>query len=428
MDSKTLIESAVAFGRTCQSPRTSFLHLYAGDAGGDAIPFYENFCFALALVKQKTSEGVFEGMELFERLFAFQAPSSFPWAGNVPVYLHDFPRCWNPFQPLRIAPLIKLLLREYSRVLPASFKQKAKDFLDALLTSAVLRHKEKPYLGIWERRLLALQGKEVLPEQVLNSTDLVEELITAQLQNKSGAFASALIHPTMGVYIGPSAQEAQDGCEPKPTVLDWWVKRSCAKPHPLQIELAALSPEPHEASFESSTVAGWCIQKREADALSFAKESPAGSDLLALRWIWQGTEKLHSLVLPTKTALVKIEEIEGGVTASIELPELAAVTENDLFEVGIYCDLSTHLTVEGKQASVFNLNDEIHLITPTKTFVLSFSLKEGEGEFLGHLMRANRPFQTACKGALQHEAFDWYLALRTLRRSPRANIEIKLIG
>jgi hypothetical protein len=271
----------------------------------------------------------------------------------------------------------------------------------------------------------------VLPEQAANSVDLVEELITAQLQGKPGAFASLVIHPMMGVYVGPSAREAQEGPEPKPSLLDWWMKgRGGKKPHPLQIELAALIAEPQEASLEPVTLAGWRIQKREADALSFAEESPSGSDVLALRWIWQGREKLHSLVLSTKTAFVRIEEIEGGVSASIDLPELDVVTENDLFEVGIYCDLSSDLqvTIGGKRASVFNLGEVIHLTTPAKTFALTFALQEGEGEFLGHLMRANRPFQTACKGELQHEAFDWYLALRTLRRSPKARVSVKLLG
>ena len=41
-------------------------------------------------------------------------------------------------------------------------------------------------------------------------------------------------------------------------------------------------------------------------------------------------------------------------------------------------------------------------------------------------LRANRPAQTACKGDLLYEAFDWRVAMRTLRRSPDCLIAVSM--
>lgn len=111
---------AVAAGRKRQSPRTGFVHLFAADeTATDTVPIYENFCFALALFRQKTGESVLEGKELIERLLAFQTET-----GSFPIYLHDYPRCWDPLMPLKIASLLLILVRHFSPVLGEELREK----------------------------------------------------------------------------------------------------------------------------------------------------------------------------------------------------------------------------------------------------------------------------------------------------------------
>ena len=89
-------------------------------------------------------------------------------------------------------------------------------------------------------------------------------------------------------------------------------------------------------------------------------------------------------------------------------------------EVGLYCNLSrqTQVLVEGKKANAFERSESVQISTDELTIDVEFALLEGEGEFFGHISRSNRPFQKACKGSLIYEAFDWKIALRTLRRGP----------
>ena len=112
------VDLALAACRKRQSPRTGFVHLFAGEESSpDTIPIYENFLFAFALFRQKTAESVLEGKELVERLIGFQTE-----CGNFPTYLHDFPRCWDHSLPLKVAPIAVQLLRAFGSVLGAELK------------------------------------------------------------------------------------------------------------------------------------------------------------------------------------------------------------------------------------------------------------------------------------------------------------------
>src|SRR3990167_7288503 len=93
------IDLAVTAGRKRQSPRTGFVHMHPDEAASDTIPIYENFCFVLALFRQKTAESVSEAKQLLERLLCFQTSN-----GNFPLYIHDYPRCWDLLLPLKLGP------------------------------------------------------------------------------------------------------------------------------------------------------------------------------------------------------------------------------------------------------------------------------------------------------------------------------------
>ena len=408
---------SVQLARACLSQRTGFIHLFAGQPGGDAIPIYENFCFAIALIRQKTVQGVQDGKDLLLRLYPFQVAEG-AWYGNFPLYLHEYPRCFSPIQPLCIAALIQQLLRDFSHVLNEDFKNQTKRVLEKLIECARRRREEKAFDSIWERRYLALIRQSTPMNEGQSSSDWAEELITSQLLEENTLKISQLIHPALRIYCGPSEREEQDCGEPRFNRLEAWAGRS-SPPHPEHLKSVAVSKPNPPHDLWSGEIGGWQVRQGDGFALSFAMQPAKG---LALRYIWAG-RTIHSLAVPTFDAKLAIEEDERGVVVHFDLPERSEVEENDLFEAALFCDLSeeTLIRIDNKIATQFFFGQEVQIQTPDRSVRLLFDLEEGAGDFVGQISRSNRPFQ------IQKEvAYDWKIALRTLRRSVRARLRLRL--
>ncbi len=355
------LDLALTAGRKRQSPRTHLIH------DEETIPLYENFCFALALFRQKTTESVTEGKELIERLLAFQTAE-----GHFPIYLHDFPRCFDFQHSLRIAPILIYLLRLFGGVL-GELKPK----IESTLRSILAKRPEKP---AWQNRVRACLGEPLLPVDTapFSPAEWTDWLITAQL---AGQTHFSIPYDT---ELQLFQFDVQEKGEPRPNPIEWLLAEPHFSPrllrdHPHQILCAPLFP------------------------ISFTPQTPPDS---SFRLFWKG-KTLHSLVAPSLV---------------FNLPEAVEISRNDLFEAALFCDISseTELFVEGRKATAFRLGDRVTIQTPTRTIHLVFELTEGSGDFCGHIFRANRPSQI-CKG---YEAYDWQIGLRTLRRSGPAQIKI----
>ena len=387
--SKRAVDLAVSAGRKRQSSRTGFVHLFPNEEAADTIPIFENFCFAMALFRQKSVESILEGKELIERLLAFQTPE-----GNFPIYLHDFPRCYDNWMGLKIAPILLQIQRRFGNVVGADLKEKIGIAYERLMKFAEQRNRPP----LWEHRYLKLQGKEssFTPE---SHEEWFQWLVSEQLE--SSAIRPKLpYHPAFQAFTG--GPEAQEKGEPRPVAIEWALAEKqgfserLLRDHPAVLQSAILFPIDVELNvFPSSPY--FLI--------------PEGSRLL-----WKGG-KLHSFSAPDG----KMKE-SGKIF--YDLSEPALEEKRDLIEAAVFCDLSseTVVTIGGKRGTVFRLGDSIEIRTPELTIELRFDLVEGEGDFCGQISRANRPAQTACKGALLYEAFDWRIAVRTLRRSPRCQI------
>lgn len=223
-----LIDLSILAARKRQSPRTKFVHLYNGEEAFDTIPLYENFCFAFALLRLKTAEGVGEGRELIDRLLAFQTAE-----GNFPIYLHDYPNTWDPYLALKVAPFLIHAGRMFSFL-----KQK----FEEPLQRALLRRRELP--PIWENRLRACLGEEILPIDTssFSAEEWREHIITAQLLSQD-AFPIPY-NSQLQMFLGAAPQEKG---EPKPFPIEWALaeghySKRLVKDHPGQILAAALFP------------------------------------------------------------------------------------------------------------------------------------------------------------------------------------------
>jgi hypothetical protein len=133
-------------------------------------------------------------------------------------------------------------------------------------------------------------------------------------------------------------------------------------------------------------------------------------------YFWSG-QTLHSLE-PSQKNL----QACSASALIYQFSENMEIGRGDLFEACMYCDFSeeTEIFINGQKGTTFWLGDLVEIRVPEKIIELKFDLVEGVGDFCGHIFRANRPSQV-CKG---HEAYDWQIGLRTLRRSPSAQIRI----
>jgi len=388
---KRAIDLALNAGRKRQSPRTGFVHFYPSEEDAcDTIPLFENFCFAFALLRQKNVESILEGKGILERLLFFQTSE-----GNFPLYLHDYPKCYDPMAGLNISPILVQTLRHFGAVIGAELKGRIGAAIERIVSFSGGRSRPP----LWEHRLAKLKGERgnfspVSPEEWFH-------WLLSEQMGKGPISAKIPYHPRLQAFIGGA--ESQEKGEPRPLPIEWFLAEEegfserLLSDHPASLQASLFFPAEGIESLPSVSSA-WI---------------PEGS-----RFLWRGS-KLHSLCVPSGIFI-------GPGEILFSLVETPEWERGDLIEAALFSDLSpeTSIWVNGKRGTVFHFGDLVRIVTPTLSLDLRFELVEGRGDFCGQISRANRPAQTACKGALQYEAFDWRIALRTLRREPRCRIAL----
>lgn len=398
-----------------QSPRTGFVH-YSGlyEEHTDVIPLYENFCFVAALYRQKTVEAALEGKDLLERLLAFQTAE-----GNFPLYLHDFPKCKDRMQGLRIAPILIQLQRYFSSVLPFSLKESLTLAIEKILAFS----KDKAF-GPWQFRynMCAIGAPFIEPDPLqFSGADWAEWLISSQLSvdplicNFPNPF-----HSELQIFLNENSPQIQERFEPRVQLMEWILAEKSGKgfskrllqDHPLQMHLAAIWKAP--------------IFLDRNDEVEYAalympqSESSSSADLLRLFW---SSEKLNSFVAPNPGYAQICEINKNQWEILYDLPEEADQSHNDLFEALFYCNAApdVEVTINDQKGMVFGLQDQIRIKTADLEISFFAELLFGSGDFCGHLSQANRPFQADGKN---YRTYDWQVGIRTLRRTKDATLRV----
>ena len=383
---------ALAAGRKRQSPRTGFVHCFPGDERiADTIPIYENVCFALSLFRQKTSESVLEGRSLLERLLAFQGKD-----GNFPVYLHEFPKCRDASMSLKIAPLFVQIMRRFGSLLGAELKENMARSIELAIQFAA----DKELAPVWKHRYQALcnQSSHFSPSF---QEEWFEWIVSQQLLGQD--IGQVPYDRTLQVFLG--GMEFQEKGEPAVWPIEWALAESDGFSKRLLHDCAAVIRAAALFPFEHTP----CISP---DSYAVVV-GPQG-----VRWLWQG-ERLHSLSAPG--AHLCGDEIQFVLSGPPDCGKGAVI------EAALFCNLSpeTNVLIEGVQGTIFRLGDLIQIAAGDKIFEVQFELAEGEGDFIGQISRANRPAQTAAKGDLRYEVFDWQIGIRTLRRSVECRLSAR---
>ncbi len=408
---RLLVDLNLKAARKRQSSQTGYVHHCYENEGGDqhdTIPLCENFCFSLALLRSKQTDNLMEGMALLSKLLKFEVE------GNFPVYLHEFPQCKDRYLGIRLLPVLHGLKDFYS-IFPSELQTR----INQLVANIQCLNSELP--PFYEMIFKAYFEPEFLsPHQPTTGDHMGWALIAHHMAQSRGGSLNPL-HETLlqhwhpGLHTCVGAQE-QEKLEPKPTLYDLYLcdytrsypKRLLAD-HPVHLRASLIDSHPQRGVIERVLAIPYhhgVMHSRQPYAL-----------------YWNTLEHLHTLVCDPRqsTCHVKISPTQAHFSFQLK-PQLP---EEDEMEIAFFCDRHPAHQFTTK-ATTFQVGDEIEIISHEQRFKLVFSLAEGEGQFFGHIMPANRPMQTMAKGARRFEAFDWQISLRTIKRTEHCVLHAQL--
>ncbi len=386
-----VISLALAAGRSLQKKQTDFVH-YCHESEDlithDTIPTLENALFALALFRSRLSDHVLEGKAILEKLLAFEN------GGNFPVYLHEYPAQNDPYLSLRLLPIFYWITVDFSHVV-GDLKEKLLRCIDRILE----RKGECPSWAM--TRLAAFEGKIGVEPTTIHEWS--EALISLQIAQKKGAdiepmlkAALELWHSELSLYIGPAPQRHQWGKDPEITLFDlfmcqWQHKfpQRVSQTHPLHLKGALIRPQ--EVHFTEKLT-------------PFTHFAPEEESPLFIAW------ENHTFVLAKK---------QLAVSGSVDELVLTPPADEDM-GVNFYFDydLDHEILIDGKKATVFTASESLTINSKGLKITLRFTAEDGQ--YLGHIMRGNRPSQHLCRGENAFAAYDWRIVIRTvsLGKSP----------
>lgn len=362
------LELALKASRKRQSPLTGFIHFCheKTEYQWQVIPIYENFCFALTLLRTRLIDHVLEAKQLLTKLFSFQVN------GHFPVYLHEYPECRHGRLNDKLYPVIFYILKDFEPVIGDKLLGLLKQFIH-----------DNIYKGCDDPKT---------PDQ------WAEHLIYNQINHLSQQ--KAIFHWDFQALCYDQPQK-QEKTEPAVTLYDLFLgewagsySRRALQDHPSHLQGCLIYPYKGNLDFSVPSYSS-CYQ------------------------IWGDGNFTHSLVLETKGSIQEkadhciIKLADQSVEDEIEITYLVNIHEK------------TSLWIRDCKATTFQLGDTITIRSNPQTMHLSFSLIEGQGSFWGHIYQGNRKSQIY-KGENRFVAYDWVIGLRTVKREGPVKIQASL--
>lgn len=480
---KKNVEMAMKKGMALKSPFSGYLH-YTNEPLSPTdpvpIPVRENILYVLALLSTRTGENMILAKEMLGNLLHFQCPQG-ESKGNFPTYLHLFPHCPNRYLAADLLCPLFWIFHDFSTVLGATLREKLKSALQLLLEYCLEEDQRNParyplrfliassavaFGSIltcpeWVKRGEALFSEIGAPSPQWDPDNLalilLADLIVRQSVPERGddslwLHASHYWHPDLSYFCGIPVAEQQKGSEPLPRLLEAilgaYDEQLCRRLetdpvlalHAIVVRSLpiALLNEPccvrgETGSYGSQT---WYIETKKSSSRALMSKDGESSSVAAqkfapFRLLWGSAENIHSFVcqggLAEKIAFAVNESNsnEAMLTFSLGLPQENDEKENNR-EVCFYVDRHDELkiTVNGTVSTTFSLGDKIELRDERMAIDLEFSLIEGQGKLMGHLMPGNRPSQCDPNIRKSHKSCDWQLFLRTVARDGPCRIAV----
>lgn len=482
--SKLLGEWALAAGRLLQSEQTGYVHAYYGESQQVAhtIPLVENVLFALALLRSRLVEQVQEAKGILKGLLAFQNLNKENYYGNFPVYLHEYPVCKDPSIGLQLLAPFYWILKHFGHVLGSDLRGQLEQSARLALEYSISSHKIKPfpyslavrlaaaqlaYGCLWAKLEWQQEGEAQLEEfakkqlngwystahlgDILVGLQMVYPSLKNNLWSQLWHHLEYTWHHQTGCYVGPCVREWQEGEEPQTNLYDLYGgyfagqfsrRATLIRPYHLHGVLIQSSPDRFDAQLSSFTAEGqfkqqnwqivaspkWAYTLLEKKELSHPS---VDKTYTPFRLIWGDIHRMHSLVCQgggyekVQYQLFPDHSIELTYDLIDYLTEEERAPQREVeFFVDFHPDIL--FTLNGLTATTFELDQPITLSFGKSQMTIVFKLLEGEGNFLGHVMRGNRPSQVNHKGEKRFQAYDWTFFLRTIRRQSPCRLKVIL--
>lgn len=482
---KTLVEWAIAYGRKLQSSQTGYLHYYYHAQEDDvhqAIPVFENVCFALALLRSRLVENAQEAKKILEGILSFQQIDHPEFSGNFPFYLHEYPACKDRSLSIQLLSPFYWILKSFGHVLGQELKIKMEKASCQLISHGLKTHEWKalPYsttvrlaAGMQAFGLLLMddnltqKGKDLLTHYLMNksveqwnSTAVLADLIIALqmvypsfIHSPWGSFweyLSRTWHRGAFCYVGPGVKEWQQREEPQPTIYDLFMcyvsgpySDRVKKGQLYHLHGALLQPVSDHLLDncipfylkEQYQDQDWTLVYHSKWAYTLLEKrqllQPTEEKTYApFRLVWGDVHRTHTFVCQGgHLARAEYHLEPDNIQLLLELADNTNIEERgDQQEVEFYFDFhpGVQLKVEDKPATTFMLGQPLVLDLDGLAVKATFELLEGQGQFLGHFMRGNRPSQLNAKGDERFNAYDGQLFLRTVRRSGPCRIKLTM--
>lgn len=475
--SKKLNEWAVTVGRNLQSPQTGYVHYYhdaiAQETGlPQTIPLFQNVLFALALLQSRLVEQVQEAKVLIKGLLAFQNLYKEEEAyGNFPVYLHEYPTCRDNVTGLQLLAPFFWILSQFGHILGASLKDQLECAVHLALENAKKSNQIQPfpyvlsvklaaaqmaYGSLWELSVLRDAGKRQLEKLAVRQLEgwsttrhlgdllIGLQMVFPSLNNSPWSQLwkrmEATWHYLTGSFVGPLRGEWQEGEEPQINLYDLFggyfarqfSKRATLSHH---IHLYGVLIRPTTDKFQTDLYPlkidqkYWKIENTKNWAYtSLQIDKPDSAAASPFRLIWGDLHLTHSLVCQGgRYDKVNVFDEEQCYSLIFDLKEDIPVEERSRREIEFFLNFQPDLSFlqkDGEKTTTFELGQQIKIFSNSSQglFSIRFDLIQGEGDFMGHVSMANRPFQSASKKG----NYDWAIFLRTLRRNSSCRLKVSI--
>lgn len=477
--SRKLNEWAIATGRYLQSAQTQYVHCFEKEMlqGAQTIPIVENVLFILALFRSRLLEQIQEGKILLKKLLAFQNLQDGESHGNFPIYLHQYPMCEDPNLVLQLIVPFYWILKQFGHILGHDLRKELEKAARLALENGCRMHQAKPFpysfavrlaaakysFGcLWENSLLQLEGKsefELLEKYQLEgwqTTFHLGELLVAlqmvypSLKNSPWKplwnHIEQTWHFTTGCYAGPCIREWQEGEEPQPNLYDLYggffsgqfsqrstllrayhLQGVLIQPSHDQFDFSSfilINGEQKKQNWQTVHQSDWALTLLEKkEPIHPSKEKT----FVPFRYIWGDLQRMHSFICEGGS-YDKVEYQINDNSFQLIYHFIKHQDESPEREVEFFVDYHPEFsfTFNNQATTTFELDQLIVFNLGKQRLSIIFELLQGEGEFLGHLMRGNRPSQLNCKDKNRFQAYDWTFFLRTIRRQPTCQIKVLL--
>lgn len=479
---RTLVDRAVAYGRTRKSSQSGFLHFHNGtpeESQHLTIPTYDNFLYALALLRTRSIDNITEAKEFLEKLLPFQIPTPYGEAGSFPLYLHEFPQAKDRFLAVPIATVLCYILRDYGHVIGGELRGRLLEALTRLVAFVENIHTATPppfrlqvatavlYVAagrILDDAALCGRGEALLASldktpnatwyspktlgQLLSSLALVYASLSQSPWKLLWDHADMCWHRSTGAYIGPPFCQWQMREEPQVTLFDLILgaqsgrltKRSFRDAHIL-LEAATVHLTDDEIDLEDrpGTFGGtfgssrWYLCKRPEMAYAAFEGKPEEvhqnqeKGFHNFVMVWGNGDRVHSVGCQrVRVGGVACTPLENGVELLFSLEGGPAEEDRERNrEVVVAVDRHTTSTfsVNGENSMIFHVADKLVI---DGSVAMTFEVVEGEGKFLGHRMPGNRASHVGLPESNHFEAYDWLMFLRTVHRTAPCKIALRI--